>query len=97
MAQLIKSKRYFFGNRAQSILEYSVFIVIIALVFLSFHTRSNIQNILQGRWRKDVSVIGKEQYRGGANPSSASYITDVTEDSIVVLQGDAYIDEWGNQ
>lgn len=88
----VKSKKYFFAKKAQSVLEYTVFIVMAGLVFLAFSTRSNIQNIIQGRWRKDISTIAKEQYRGGVNPSSTSYTAELTEDSIQILQGEAYFD-----
>lgn len=96
MALLIKINSNLLKVKGQSILEFTVFIVMVALVFLALFMRTNLQGVIQGSWRKNVASIGEEQYRGGSNPSveTIPYTADMTESSVEILQGDAYFDYW---
>ncbi|MFH1622299.1 MAG: hypothetical protein ABIA97_04170 [Candidatus Omnitrophota bacterium] len=89
--ELIETKISVFRNKAQSILEYTVFIVMVALAFLSIYARTNIQTLLQGSWKRNIAAISEEQH---SSASTTTYSADMQVDSMQILQGDAYFDNW---
>lgn len=83
----INRKIRFFNLKGQAIIEYTVFIVMVALIFLALFARSNLKGVIQGRWRKDVSSIGTDQYSPSATTETTPYTAQLTQDSMSDLQG----------
>lgn len=76
-----------FNSRGQAIIEYAVYIVMAALIFLALFARSNLKGVIQGRWRDDVTSIGKDQYSPSSTTETVPYTAQLTTDTMTDLAG----------
>ncbi len=78
--------RYFRQNRAQSILEFTVLIIIIMAVFLSM--TYYIKRGMQGRWKSAIDDFG-DQYDPQQTNSTAIYTADTESNTTINTQNNS--------
>ena len=79
-------QRYRRDNRAQSMLEFTVLIIIIMAVFLSMS--SYVKRGIQGRWKSAIDDFA-DQYDPQQTNSTAEYTADTKSNTTITTQGDA--------
>ncbi len=78
--------RHFRQNRAQSLLEFTVLIIIIMAVFLSMS--SYVKRGIQGRWKSAVDDFS-DQYDPQQTNSTTTYTADTESNTAITTQSNS--------
>ena len=83
----IKRQNKGFSSKGQALIEYVVYIAMVAFVFFALFMRSNLKGTILSRWRKDILSIGEFQYSPSATTEVVPYNVQLTQDTMTDLQG----------